>query len=409
METQTTAKRTPRITPEVYVVGRQLDMDSLQTLAKRDPASFAKRTQELIDKGELRWDRVRSLPGLFNKLDGVSVPAVINIAGETRAIMASAFPLLAGGMTIAGVQAAYDAVPTIGQELVDDTEDNKKVSTYAAITSEDTKIDRVDEAKDFPEIGAGEEKYEVRSKRNGRRISITGEMIEENDVANIVRRVNALGEIANEMIEKQTLLRVTDNNGSAASAAEPYVLRLNGSGTALYSSTANTPGTRAPSGTRVQNNALVDETDLEASRAVLAAMKNSRGERILIPMSRCILLVPDALAGTASKLTQSEYQPGVENEINNWGPRGMYRPRVVSSPKLDDISTTAWYLGDFRRQFIRKWKLRFEYVTLTTDTQAFLQSRIAFQARLAWDCEIGALDYVYVVQNISATSAPTAQ
>jgi len=388
------------------VVGRQMDVDGLRSMAQRDPAQFAARTQDLIDSGELRWSKVRDVKGLFHKLDGISVPAAVSVAGETRAIQASAFPLLAGGMTIAGIQEAYESVPAIGGELVTETEDNKRVSIYAGITSEDVNIDRVDEGKDFPEIGAGEEKYEIRSNRNGRRLSITAEMIEENDMPAIVERVNALGEIAAETVESQTLRRVTDHTGSAASGAEPYVLHLNGAGTALYNATAANPGARAASGTRVTNNALVDETDLEAARAKLVAMRNSRGERIFVPMSRCILLVPDALAGTAAKLTLSEYQPGVENELNAWGPRGMYRPRVLSSPKLDDLSTSAWYLGDFQRQFKRKWKLRFEYVTLSTDTESFLRSRLAFQARVAWDVEVGAVDYVYVVQSLSATTAP---
>jgi len=73
---------------------------------------------------------------------------------------------------------------------------------------------------------------------------------------------------------------------------------------------------------------------------------------------------------------------------------------------LDDLSTTVWYLGWFEKQFKRKWKLRFEYVTLGQDTESYLRSRIAFQARLGWDVEIGATDYVYVVQCLSATTAP---
>jgi hypothetical protein len=266
-------------------------------------------------------------------------------------------------------------------------------------------LDRVAEGHDYPEIGAGEEKYSIASKRNGRRISITKDLIEKNDVPAIVGRINALAEIMSEFGEKQTLQRVCDLHGSAASPAEPYVMHRNGAAATLYSATANTPSTRTPSGTRVNNNALVDGTDLDNARAVLAAMKNSRGERIAIPMSRCTLLVPDALAGAALKIMNSELEPGVENELNNWGPRGQYRPQLRSSPKLDDLSTSAWYLGDFKRQFRRKWKLRFEYVTLGADTESYLRSRVAFQARLAWDCEVGAVDYVYVVQSIEASTA----
>jgi hypothetical protein len=403
-ETKTKIKR--QFMPNVTVGGAGLDMDALRTMAKSDPARFMGRCTELIDKGTLRWDTVPSLQRLFDILGDVQVPAMVNVMGSQRSIMASAFPLLTGAMTIAGINAAYEAVPTIGQDLVTDFEDNKKISQWASFTSQDTKVDRVNEGDPFPEIMAGEEKYEIRSKRNGRRMSVTAEMIEENDVAGIVSRINALGEIANEFIEEQTLSRVCDINGSSTSPAEPYVLRPGGTGVSLYQ-TDNDPLTQLPStGNRVTNNALVDTTDLDAARARLAAMTNSRGKRIAIPISRCTLLVPDALAGIAAKSLNSELEPGVENEINNWGPRGRYRPRLMSSPKMDDLSTTAWYLGWFEKQFVRKWKLRFEYVTMSGDTMEFLRTRLAFSARIAWDCEVGATEYVYVVQNLSGTTAP---
>jgi len=383
-----------------------LSAEGVRELAKNDPAIFAGKITELIDTGKLRWSDVRSLPQLFNRLVDIEIPARVMIGGEERSIMASAFPLLTGGLTIAALNEAYTGLPTIGQELVTEMESNKKIVEVAAITSEDSTIDRVDEGKDFPEIGAGEEKYEIRSKRNGRRLSITAETIEENDVSGFVDRINALAEISSDFVEEQTLRRVCDIDGSGTSPAEPYVLRLNGTGVALYQ-TDNDPLTRLhASGNRVQTNVLADETDLENARARLAGMKNSMGKRINIPISRCTLLVPDALAPTALKILNSELTPGVENEYSPWGPRGVYRPRLLSSPKLDDLSTTVWYLGDFQRQFRRKWKLRFEYVTLGMDTESFLRSRIAFQARIAWDCEIGAVDYVYVVQNLSATTAP---
>lgn len=392
--------------PSIRVGGGGMDMDALRTLAENDPKGFIDRCQGLIDKGELTWGKVPNLQRLFNTLIDVEVPVSMEVMGQQRTIMASAFPVLTGAMTVAGINAAYDAVPTIGQELVTEMDDNKRITQVASITSEDTKIDRVDEAKDFPEIGAGEEKYEIRNKRNGRRLSITAEMVEENDTAGIIQRIDALGEISGEFVEEQTLSRVCDINGSGTSPAEPYVLRLNGTGVALYQ-TDNDPLARLPStGNRITSNAFVDSTDLDAARARLAAVTNSRGKRIAIPMSQCVILAPDAIAGAVSKVLNSELEPGVENEINNWGPRGQYRPRFVTSPKLDDLSTSAWYLGNFKKQFKRKWKLRFEYVTLAMDMASFLRSRLAFQARIAWDCEIGAVDYVYVVQSIAATTAP---
>lgn len=401
-----TKTRKPRFSPSLRIGGAGLDAEALGQMAGKHPEQFMARCQDMVTSGELRWENIRSLPRMFWALADIKVPAVMNVMGQERAIMSSAFPLLAGAMTIAGMQEAWDALPTIGQDLVTERETNKRVSEFARLTGQDVQVDTVKEGDDFPEIGAGEERVEIRSKRNGRRLSITAETIEENNVTDLVDRINRLAEIANEIIEEQTLRRVCDIDGSGSSPAEPYAFHPEGTGTQLYNATANNPGTRAPSGTRIENNALVDETDLEAARTVLAAMKNDLGKRIWIPMSQCTLLVPDALLGTAQKITNSILVPGTVNEHNVWGPSGQHRPTLLSSPKMDDLSTTTWYLGWFKKQFQRVWKLRFEYMTLGMDTESFLKSRLAFQARIAWDCEVGALGYEHVVQSLSSTTAP---
>lgn len=385
------------------------DVYQLRELAKADPAGFMQKVQARVEAGKIGLKDLRNLRALYASLADIQVPVTMDIAGAKRSVMASAFPILTGTTIIKAINDAYMAAPTIGAQLVTEMDDNKKITTLASIHALDKNVGEVKETVDFPEISSTEETVEIRHKRNGRKLTISAEMIEENELADIASRVNALGEIAADWVEEQTLARVTDHYGSGASPAEPYVYRPNGTGTQLYITTANYPGARAPSGTRVNSNALVDDSDLDAARAVLVAMKNERGKRIFIPWSEVILLVPDALLGVASKIFNSEYVPGVENELSNYGPRGRwYLPpaRIVSSPKMDDLSTGAWYLGAFQRQFVRKWKLRFEYVTLGMDTQAYLNSRIAFQARIAWDCEVGARDYVYCVQNLASTTAP---
>ena len=408
MKNDKSPRRAPRFISDVRIGTPGLDLAGLRQRALSEPNDFGHKLGELIDGG-MRWQDFsrRRLMDVYDALADVKVPAMQEgIGGRQRAIMASAFPLLSGGLSIAGVNDAFEAVPEIGSQLCTDMEDNKKITHVLAITSEDTAVDRVDEGKPFPEIHAGEERYDIMHKRNGRRLSITAEMLEENDLPGIIERVNALGEIAAEIIEEQTLRRVWDIDGSDATAAAPYVLNINGTGTQLYNATAANPGARAGSGTRVNNNALVDETNLEAARLLLANMKNHRGKRINIPMSQCQLVVPDALVNVADRILGSEMTPGVLNELNPWGTRGRWRPTLLSSPKLDDLSTSAWYGGDFRRQFRRKWALRMEMVTLAGDTESFLRSRLAFQARVAWDMEVGAVDYNRVVQMLSGTTAP---
>lgn len=381
----------------------------LRSLAQNEPGAFVGKIETGVNDGHFKLSEMRDLRALYHALADVSVPITIEVAGAQRAITASAFPILTGTLAIAAINEAYNAVPAIGGQLVTEMEDSKKITTIAAVHTLDKNIDEVKETEDFPEIGTDEEKVEIRHKRNGRKLTISAESIEENEIADIVTRINALGEIAGEWVEEQTLERVTDYYGSRSTGIEPFVYRPAGTGTQLYDDTANTPGTRAPSGTRILNNALVDETDLDAARTVLRAMKNARGRRINIPWSEVYFLVPDAIAGTLMKIINSELVPGIENEVSNWGPRGKYYislDRVLSTPKLDDLCTSTWYMGAFRRQFKRKWKLRFEYVTLGSDTQAYLNSRIAAQFRIAWDVEIGATDYVFVIQSLGVETAP---
>ena len=408
---KTKTKKTPRERPliqQTHIIGHQgMNMDALSDIARSEPTEFFARVETLINNRELGWSDVRSLPRLYNALADIEVPCQLpGIAGNMVNVMSSAFPLLSGALTVAGVNDAYESVDTIGQDLVTDLEDNKKVTHVAALTTEDTTILEVKEGDDFPEVGAGEKRFDIRHLRNGRIMRITGETIEENDISGIVDRINFLGKIPAELIEEQTLSRVTDHDGSKSSASEPYVFRPDGGGTALFSASANTPNSQSPNGTRVNNNAFVDETDFENARVLLTSMLNYRGRRIAIPMSETIVLAPDAVAGKMWRILNSPMTPGVTNEAGEWGPDGRFRPTLKSSPKMDDLSTSAWYMGDPTKQFRRKWKLRLENMSVGQDAQRFLEARIAFQARVAWDVEIGATDSVFWVQNLSGTTAP---
>ncbi len=411
MAKETTLSRGPQLKSDLRI-GPPPDIASMRLLAKNEPEAFFRKMDGLIEerdawgKRKLSWNRIHDLKAMYLGLSDIKVQVHYTDMGRQRAVMASAFPALSGNLTVAGVNDALNGVPTIGQELVTEMDDNKRFTTIVGITSSDPSgVDRVEEGDDFPPMAAGEETFGINSKRQGRRISITKEMIEENDLANIINRVDALGEWMAETVEKQTIDRVTDFDGG--NSREPYTLLLSKVGTTLYTSSANNPGARAPSGTRVNNNALTDLTDLEAARLVLAAMTNDRGERIAIPVNESILLVPDALLTTAWSILKSVMVSGVENEESAWGLRGMFQPRLLSSPKLDDRSTSAWYLGMFKKQFKRKWKLRQEIVSLGENTESYLRSRIAFQSRVAFDVEIGATNYVFVVQSLTGSTSPS--
>ena len=400
-----------KLVSNIWTRGAGLSLSDLRTRAKNDTDGFAHFVEELATSGQLKLEDFRDLKALYQYLGDVRVRVnVRDQSGMMRAMTTSAFPLLTGTTVITAMNAAYEAYPSVGDRLVTEMEDNQKVTVIAALhPSADKDVDEVKELQEFPEVGAFEEYVHIRHRKNGRRLTLSMEMLTENRVGDFVGRVNYLGELAAEHVEELTLYRVTDYWGSGASPAEPYVYRPEGTGTALFSATANIPGTRTPSGTQIQNNALQNETDLQAFRTRIAAARNTRNKPLPYRWSDIVFLIPDALVDTMFQIVANEYVPGIENQRALFGPRGKYpitADQIISTNKLDDLSTSAWYGGWPTKQFKRKWKMRFEYVTLGQDTQAYLDSQVAFQARIAWDCEVGATDYCWWYQNLSATTSP---
>jgi hypothetical protein len=390
----------------VRVHGSGLSLDSLRSLMRENPRDGFARAKDLIDKGEFTWSRVRDLRGLYDSLWGMQIEHRVPIAGRERAITSAAFPLLCGELSVSGINAAYMAIPDPTAGLVTEFEDNKKYSHIAELRPDSPGTEGVAEGDAYPLVSANERRYTIGHFNDGLRMAVTTQMIEENDIAGIVSQLNFIGETLAKRKAKRTIRRLCDYDGSKASPAPPYALTLNGTGAALYSATANTPGVEVPSGNRVNNNALVDETDLSNARIRLTTFIDSEGFPTASDVSSMVLLVPEALSAVAQKILGSELIPGEVNAMNPWGPRGAYRPTLIATRYLDQLSTSAWYLGDFARQFRRKIKRRLVNYTLGAEGQAYLERDIAFQARASEDCEVGAISFNQVVQCLSGTTAP---
>jgi len=386
-----------------------MQLADVRSYALAHPEQAAARFNDLLEKGELSWRDVHNLRDLWRALADVPVQAHVLVHGQARTITTSMFPLLTGGLTIAGLNEAAEGVETIGGQLVQDFDSSKKTVTFAGVLVNAPDNTKRAEGGDFPLIGAGEERYDVLSDPRGLRLQITQEMVEENDIEGVQTRINALGRIPMEIEEEKTLKAVFDFDGSqAAGAVEPAVLHRNKVATSLYVRVNTTLGRLPTDGNEITNNELVDTTDLEAARRRLALMVTDTGRPVAIPVSRMKLVVPDAVQATASVILGSELEIGVRNQVSDWGPRGRYRPALLSSPYVDQyISTTCWLLGDPQRIFRRKRKINMEIVTMAgTDTLQYLRNRVAFESRVAWDFQVGAIDYTGVVRCLAATTRP---
>ena len=373
------------------------------------PERFMDEMQELIDSGHLRFQTLRDIRPFWDALS--DAPARIFMPttdGRKKSIDTTAFPLLIGGMMQAEMVDQYESIELVGDQLVEDMPTSNRVTMLARIDNYDpNSVTEVAEGEPFPEMKSSSEGTLVTTNRNGRKISLTQEVIEENRIPEFIGLINGLTDWALKTVNRGTIEAVIDVTGSGSAPAAPYVYAPKGVGTSLYQTSNSTLKRLGASGNRLQNTALQDVSDLEAARALLDACTDSMGFEIENPVNDCILLVPGTLGSTARTLRNSILTPSVTNEVNDWGPQGAYQPRVLSTASLNRYSTTAWYLGRFRKQFKRLWRIEMEYMTLGMTTQEYLNRRIGWQGRICFAYGVGAVDYPYVVQALSGTTPPS--
>ncbi len=401
------AKR--KVLTGLRIGNKGLNVPALRSAATDDPVSFFEKMENLIHEKGYRMKDIENLTGMFDALSGVPVPVHFDSpGGYERTIIGDAFALFIGNLAIAQIVEDPDETAYISDQLVTEMDDPHDITIVAGVDAHDVDVDEVKETERFPEIGASDESYVIHSKKNGRTLSISADMIRKNNVAGAVDKINKLQQIGRTAVEELTIKKVIDLDGSGSTPAAPYVLEREGAVAALYTTSSDSPTVKTPDGTRLTNRALVDYTDLDAAREHLNGYRNDLEKRVNIPMSKMTLFTPDALVGTASHVLNSIMIPGEVNTKNNWGPEGMWRPTLLSTPRLDDYSTNAWYLGDFKGQFRRKWSQRWKYVTLGNTTESYLTNDIAFQARFSWVCDIGAVSSNRVVQCLGGTTQPAA-
>ena len=405
-------KRKVRIGRSGRSLSPTLSPRDLRERAIKDPGLFADNMDAAIEEDDISWQSLSragvSMRDLYKALADVPVETGMpDMTGRTRAVMTSAFPLLAGNLTAQALEMGFEQHETIGEQLVRELDSNKKNEIVARVVASNPPEGGVKEGDPYPLMGATEDWVNIGHRRDGFRMAITQETLDEIDIPGFLNMLWQGAEIASNRIEQQTLDRVTDKNGSnTTAAAAPYAFKPQGTPTQLYNATANNPGVRAPSGTRITNTPLAGVDDLETARAHFASYRDDRGKRTnrWTNDGSMIALVPDARRTTLESILNSVDVPGVVGERNVFGPQGSQKITPLSSPLLDNITTVDWWLGRFNRQFVRKWMLRLENFSIAMDPAAFLMSRVAWQGRLGWDVEIGAEDYTWVVQLLEGTT-----
>lgn len=357
---------------------------SLRDLYRSDgPEAFARKCVELLNERKVRpedfsvrelWEAV-GRPG-FGVMRTVFEAYGAEVPLQEEAINSTVFDVITGELISRKVIEGYDAYPAVGDELVTTVPSKRRLERFPGLGAIDMPVE-VKEAEEYPELGGLDEKYVTgEASKKGLVISISEELITEDQSGLVFLRARQIGERIRRDREKTILNGVQDVSGN--------VYRPSGTATALYSAGNN----------NVKSiNALEDWTDLDAAYSQFINMRDEAGEPLYVEPT--VLLVPVALRGTGNRIVNAtEYDTGNMKVGNSYS-----HLKALASPYLDAQSASTWYVGDFKRQFIWQEVWPVQVLRARQDAgEAFERDIVArFKARYLGG--IAALDYRYVIKN----------
>jgi hypothetical protein len=231
--------------------GGQWLADKVRDLGKRrEEAAKKRRLGEDVRDDEadaLSFANIRDMRAFQDKLD-----FNVNMVERERSITTSAFSLLTSSMAFADVAVAYEAVPTVAERLVTDIDDKqphtelgKPLDFGHENPTDDVKP--LGETEEYHEANdVDEERYTILSFKDGYQRAFSQDVIDLGG-PKVFNELSDLGAGAREIMELFSLKKIIDYAGSRGSSQANHVMIRNRAAASLFSSTANTPSTRAPS------------------------------------------------------------------------------------------------------------------------------------------------------------------
>ncbi len=324
---------------------------------------------------------IRKLNEILEGDKPLAKPEDFSIKELYEAVDSTAFPVIAGTLISKKIMDSFTARAKVGDLLVDTFTSKLSIDKIPGVYEEGT-MKKVGQGMPYEHIGNIQEKWvQIEGDKYGKMLDITEEALLFDQTGLILRQAAMIGEGAAEFREKHILNTVQDITGYRAYYPSGVV-------TDLYSVAHD----------NTIANALEDHTDLDAAFIKLGGMTRENGDPIDVQADT--ILVPIALFTAASRLYKSTVIVGGANaEPNPFS--GKFNP--VSSPYLDAQSTTAWYLGNFKKQFVWKSVIPLQVLTRkdTTNEAAWERDVIA-QYKVRYYGECGAVDYRFVIKSTGA-------
>lgn len=304
-----------------------------------------------------------------------------------EAVTASQFSILVGTLLSSVMMQAYEAAAKVGNQLVTPFNSSLETDTipgaYLIGDMED-----IAESGKYPHLADVKEKsVTIGHGKRGLILDITEESVRFDRTGLVLKKAGDMGEILALDRETEIMNKIQDITGYKA---------WNPSGTQadLYQ---NAQGDGIHDLDNLTVDVLADYTDVVALWQLMRLMKNDDGKYIhVVPK---ILLVPVALEIIAKRIINNTQLMGAANEESN-PVANMFT--ILSTPLLDAQSSIAWYLGDFKKQFLEKIVIPPEIRTRRmgdNNEQAWTEDVLA-SYKIRHDIKVGATDYRFVGKSL---------
>lgn len=351
---------------------------------------------------------VRKLGRQMSRLGHLSAEELFmeSVAGN---VSSTAFQAVTGDILTSAVKEAYSTDGNyVGDQLVTvqrSTSRNERIATMQGMGG----LLEVPENHPYEETGLGERWIQAEETKYGRVISVTMEALLFDKSGAIQRSMAQMGVRAREKREEIIMKGVMDSLDNSKKVWKPQ-----GVPTTLYATSSyNLIGTSgAPTG-YTSAIPLASWQDLDKVLTFRATqVKDDRVDGTQMPIvglngPNNVLLIPYALKNAAFYATQYTGQengdatgPRYQIPVNQ-SVRSQVGP-IVFSPYVDAVSTTTWYYGNFKDQFLLHEILPVTTFTQGADSESAFDRDVNLRVKIRWMAGISALDNKLVTRVIGA-------
>lgn len=344
---------------EHYTGGKSPGVETAEGLS-----TAAKALADRLDKGKIKPEEIHmgqlfesfvNFPGskLRKKWGQLAGNVADNNQDIIEAITSSEFPFITGKLIQQTLIPEYERnIENLSLLLTEDDASPATKTMDIAGTMGVEEPDSLLEGEEYQLTTDREKTVQLRAYKFGRRLAGTRELVTFDQTGGaILQRARNAGETMGNHRFTWVIQGVQDIAITATGQAANTVFKYDGSTAALY----------ANSHTGVDNQTNdnlittpLSTTGLRDMFVVLGKMVDYYGKdlRLNLRGPNIVLLVPLTLEVEARKLVTSTGDPDSANRGEN-----VFRNAfsVMSDPGLEANSSSNWYFGNFKRQFIWKW------------------------------------------------------